>query len=45
MSSPRAYLDHNASSPVHPDVAAAMARALSLHGNPSSIHEIGRAHV
>ncbi|MBX9931186.1 MAG: cysteine desulfurase [Methylobacterium sp.] len=43
MSSPRAYLDHNASSPVHPDVAAAMARALSLHGNPSSIHAEGRA--
>lgn len=40
---PRAYLDHNATSPVHPEVAAAVARALAMPGNPSSIHAEGRA--
>ncbi|KQT61485.1 cysteine desulfurase [Methylobacterium sp. Leaf456] len=39
----RSYLDHNATSPVRPEVAAAVARALSLPGNPSSIHAEGRA--
>ncbi|MGU3362697.1 cysteine desulfurase family protein [Methylobacterium sp. M6A4_1b] len=43
MTSPRAYLDHNATSPVRPEVAAAVARALGLPGNPSSIHAEGRA--
>ncbi|KQP41099.1 cysteine desulfurase [Methylobacterium sp. Leaf104] len=43
MTSPRAYLDHNATSPVRPEVAAAVARALGLSGNPSSIHAEGRA--
>lgn len=41
---PRSYLDHNATSPVRPAVAEAMARALrDLPGNPSSIHAEGRA--
>lgn len=39
----RSYLDHNATSPVRPEVAAAVARALNLPGNPSSIHAEGRA--
>lgn len=39
----RTYLDHNATSPVRPEVAAAVARALALPGNPSSIHAEGRA--
>ena len=39
----RSYLDHNATSPVRPEVAAAVARGLSLPGNPSSIHAEGRA--
>ncbi|MDO9428814.1 MAG: cysteine desulfurase family protein [Methylobacterium sp.] len=43
MTSPRAYLDHNATSPVRPEVAAAVARALGLSGNPSSVHAEGRA--
>jgi cysteine desulfurase len=43
MTSPRAYLDHNATSPVRPEVAAAVARALALAGNPSSVHAEGRA--
>jgi cysteine desulfurase len=38
------YLDHNATTPVHPEVAEAMAEALrDLHGNPSSVHAAGRA--
>lgn len=41
--SPRAYLDHNATTPVRPAVAEAMARALLLPGNPSSVHGEGRA--
>lgn len=43
MSLERAYLDHNATSPVRPEVAAAVARALALPGNPSSVHAEGRA--
>jgi cysteine desulfurase len=39
----RAYLDHNASSPLRPAAAEAMARALQLAGNPSSVHAEGRA--
>lgn len=39
----RAYLDHNATSPVRPEVVAAVARALALPGNPSSVHAEGRA--
>lgn len=41
--SARAYLDHNATTPVRPAVADAMARALLLPGNPSSVHGEGRA--
>jgi len=37
------YLDHNATSPLRPGVAGAMARALDeLIGNPSSVHAAGR---
>lgn len=39
----RSYLDHNATSPVRPEVAAAVVRALELPGNPSSVHAEGRA--
>ena len=39
----RAYLDHNATTPVRPEVAEAMARALMMPGNPSSVHGEGRA--
>lgn len=39
----RAYLDHNATSPLRPEVAAAMTRAFDLVGNPSSVHAEGRA--
>lgn len=37
------YLDHNASSPIRPEARAAMERALSIGGNPSSVHGAGRA--
>lgn len=43
------YLDHNATTPVHPEVADAMAEVLrggaegrALFGNPSSLHAAGR---
>jgi cysteine desulfurase len=39
----RAYLDHNATTPVRPEVVEAMARALAMPGNPSSVHAEGRA--
>ncbi|MFE1601683.1 cysteine desulfurase family protein [Methylobacterium sp. ID0610] len=40
----RVYLDHNATAPVRPEVAEAVARALlDLPGNPSSVHREGRA--
>lgn len=37
------YLDHNATTPVRPEVVAAVAEALRLGGNPSSVHGSGRA--
>jgi cysteine desulfurase len=37
------YLDWNATAPVLPEVAAAMAEALARCGNPSSVHRWGRA--
>src|SRR4051812_32946893 len=38
----RSYLDHNATAPIRPAVAQAMASALALPGNASSIHGEGR---
>jgi cysteine desulfurase len=37
------YLDHNATSPLRPESLSAVTNALSLGGNPSSIHAKGRA--
>ena len=40
----RVYLDHNASTPVHPDVVAEMLPYFGeVFGNPSSVHGFGRA--
>lgn len=36
------YLDYNATAPVRPEVRAAVAAALALPGNPSSVHGPGR---
>lgn len=39
----RIYLDHAATTPVHPEVVEAMSRCLAgVWGNPSSIHSFGR---
>lgn len=37
------YLDYNATAPVRPEVIEAVTSALKQTGNPSSIHEYGRA--
>ena len=37
------YLDHNATSPLKPEVKAAMGQAMDLVGNPSSVHAFGRS--
>lgn len=42
MTAPRIYLDSNATTPVLPAVREAVAGALGLHGNPSSLHAAGR---
>ncbi len=39
----RIYLDHAASSPLHPKVAETMINVMKTHfGNPSSVHQFGR---
>ncbi len=38
----RVYLDHNATTPIHPDVKAAMIAAMEVFGNASSHHSFGR---
>lgn len=38
----RVYLDHNATTPLHPEVKKAMLEAAEIFGNPSSLHEFGR---
>jgi cysteine desulfurase len=37
------YLDHNATSPLRPESLSAMTHALTVSGNPSSVHANGRA--
>lgn len=37
------YLDYNATAPVRPRAAEAASRAMSVPGNPSSVHAFGRA--
>jgi cysteine desulfurase len=37
------YLDYNATAPVRPEVAEAVAATLGQTGNPSSVHQAGRA--
>lgn len=42
MTSPRTYLDNNASAPLRPAARAAMLAACDATGNPSSVHAEGR---
>jgi cysteine desulfurase len=42
MSAERAYFDWNASAPLRPEARAAMAAAMDVTGNPSSVHAEGR---
>jgi cysteine desulfurase len=37
------YFDHNATTPLRPEAAAAMVHAWTVVGNPSSVHAFGRA--
>jgi cysteine desulfurase len=37
------YLDYNATAPIRPEAAEAVMRAITLGGNPSSVHASGRA--
>jgi cysteine desulfurase len=37
------YLDYNATAPIRPEAAEAVAHALRIGGNPSSVHARGRA--
>ncbi|CAN7168521.1 cysteine desulfurase family protein [Phenylobacterium sp. LjRoot225] len=43
MTAAAIYLDYNATAPVRPEAAAAVAQALQAGGNPSSVHAAGRA--
>ena len=36
------YLDNNATAPIRPEAAEAVACALAIGGNPSSVHAAGR---
>ncbi len=38
----RAYLDHNATTPLRPEAREAMIAAMDVYGNPSSVHSEGR---
>lgn len=39
---PPVYCDYNAGAPIRAEAAVAMSRALSVGGNPSSVHGVGR---
>ncbi|MBN1278235.1 MAG: cysteine desulfurase [Chlorobium sp.] len=38
----KVYFDHNATTPLHPEVKKEMAEAMDMFGNPSSMHAWGR---
>ena len=42
MESRTVYMDHNATTPLHPEVKKKMTEALEFYGNPSSLHSFGR---
>ena len=37
------YLDHNATTPLHPEVKSAIIEAMEIYGNASSMHQPGQA--
>ena len=38
----KVYFDHNATTPIHPEVKKEMVAAMEMFGNPSSMHAYGR---
>ncbi len=42
MRKPIIYLDHNATTPLHPEVRQALIQSMKRFGNPSSMHSFGR---
>ncbi|HIJ72897.1 MAG TPA: cysteine desulfurase [Candidatus Hydrogenedentes bacterium] len=42
MEQRQVYMDHNATTPLHPAVKAALTDAMEAFGNPSSLHALGR---
>lgn len=42
MPQKQVYLDHNATTPLHPEVLKALTGAMASFGNPSSMHAFGR---
>jgi len=42
MTKKHIYMDNNATTPLHPEVKKAMAEAMDVYGNPSSLHWFGR---
>lgn len=42
MEKRKIYLDHNATTPMHPKVKQKMIEAIDIFGNPSSLHQFGR---
>lgn len=38
----KVYFDHNATTPLHPEVKKALVQAMEVFGNPSSLHQYGR---
>jgi len=42
MARKQIYLDHNATTPLHPEVKKEITKAMDVFGNPSSLHAFGR---
>ncbi len=43
MKTRKVYMDNNATTPLHPQVKEEMIKAMEVFGNPSSLHQFGRA--
>lgn len=41
----KVYLDHNATTPLHPEVKKMIISAMEVFGNPSSLHQFGGRRV